>query len=390
MPDPILPTHLPRWADPAIPEASLDAQGASRRSFLRGVGMAAGLALASTVLPLAAPAAAASARRGDPELAWLVGDHHVHSRYSHDAKYDFDQLARKGAEYGLDWMAFTEHSNHGNAAKGAAAEHAEIMAARARNPRQLIFQGLEWYIPAAEHGTVLVAPGRNEVELLREFQRRWDGKLNGWAADLPENEARAVAALQWLGEQRAASFVDDVLVLANHPSRLGIDSPHEIRAWRDAADGICVGMEGAPGASRSPPAPTTTARSGTRGATATCPPARASTPSAGSRARPTPAFRSPAATSGRASSAGRTSASRATGTSRSWMPCVAGASGSITATSWTRSTSASSPRATADPGSRWAGASPPRGASGSSSASPSAPPAGRTRRASCRSSGTST
>ncbi|MEU4497710.1 hypothetical protein AB0F96_30830 [Streptomyces sp. NPDC023998] len=41
---------------------------------------------------------------------------------------------------------------------------------------------------------------------------------------------------------------DDVLVLANHPLRLGIDSPHEMRAWRDAAPGIMIGMEGAPGA----------------------------------------------------------------------------------------------------------------------------------------------
>lgn len=253
MPTPFHATDLPRWADPSVPASSLDQQGASRRAFLR-LGMVGGLTLAA-----GAHAGAASATglpgpdrphpgRPDPQLAWLVGDHHVHSRYSHDAKYDFDQLARKGARFGLDWMVFTEHSNHGHAEKGAAAEHAEIMAARARNPRQLIFQGLEWYIPAAEHGTVFAAPGPHEVELLREFERRWDGKLNGWADDLPENEARAVEALRWLAARKAERYVDDVLVLANHPSRLGIDSPHEIRAWRDAARGICIGMEGAPGA----------------------------------------------------------------------------------------------------------------------------------------------
>ncbi len=37
-------------------------------------------------------------------------------------------------------------------------------------------------------------------------------------------------------------------MLANHPSRLGIDSPHEMRAWRDADPHIMIGMEGAPGA----------------------------------------------------------------------------------------------------------------------------------------------
>ena len=247
MPAPFRATHLPRWADPSIPSSSLDAQGASRRTFL-GLGMAGGLALAVGAHAAPGAAAATSAAPTDPALAWLVGDHHVHTRYSHDAKYDFDQLARKGAEFGLDWMVFTEHSNHGHADKGAAAEHAEIVAARERNPRQLIFQGLEWYIPAAEHGTVMVAPGPHEVDLLREFEQQWDGKLNGWSADLPENEARAVAALRWLAARKSERYVDDVLVLANHPSRLGIDSPHELRAWRDAAAGICIGMEGAPGA----------------------------------------------------------------------------------------------------------------------------------------------
>ena len=248
MPAPFRATDLPRWADPSVPASSLDSQGASRRTFLR-LGMVGGLTLAAgTHAGTASATGRPAPGRPDPQLAWLVGDHHVHSRYSHDAKYDFDQLARKGARFGLDWMVFTEHSNHGHAEKGAAAEHAEIIAARARNPRQLIFQGLEWYIPAAEHGTVFAAPGPHEVELLREFERRWDGKLNGWADDLPENEARAVEALRWLAARKAERYVDDVLVLANHPSRLGIDSPGEIRAWRDAATGICIGMEGAPGA----------------------------------------------------------------------------------------------------------------------------------------------
>jgi hypothetical protein len=51
--------------------------------------------------------------------------------------------------------------------------------------------------------------------------------------------------LQWLAEQKKRGYVDDVLVVANHPLRLGIDAPHELRAWRDT--GVCVGMEGAPG-----------------------------------------------------------------------------------------------------------------------------------------------
>ncbi|WP_030615279.1 PHP domain-containing protein [Streptomyces fulvoviolaceus] len=247
--------QLPVWADPSVSPAELDAQGVSRRQLMRRAGLfGAAFALGSA----AAPAFAATENTGfggdDPRLAYLVGDHHVHSVYSHDAKYTFSQQAQAAAKYGLDWMVFNEHSNFGHAYYGAAMEHKEILKARAENPRQLIFQGLEWYIPAAEHCTVFAAPGPHEVDLLTQFELAYDGKLLGYtegsagATDTARNEAHAVKAIQWLAEQRRTGYVDDVLVLANHPLRLGIDSPHEMRGWRDAAPEIMIGMEGAPGA----------------------------------------------------------------------------------------------------------------------------------------------
>ncbi|MFF4895114.1 histidinol-phosphatase [Streptomyces sp. NPDC001068] len=246
--------QLPVWADPAVSPADLDAQGVSRRGLLRRAGLfGAAFALGSA----AAPAAAAGGRGPggeDPRLAYLVGDHHVHSVYSHDAKYTFSQQASAAARFGLDWMVFNEHANFGHASYGAQLEHAEILKARRENPRQLIFQGLEWYIPAAEHCTVFAAPGRHETDLLTRFELAYDGKLLGYDkggvadTDTARNEAHAVKAIKWLAEQRRSGYVDDVLVLANHPLRLGIDSPHEIRNWRDAAPEIMIGMEGAPGA----------------------------------------------------------------------------------------------------------------------------------------------
>ncbi|MFJ8591393.1 PHP domain-containing protein [Streptomyces sp. NPDC093598] len=246
--------RLPDWADPSVSPTALDPQGVSRRGLLRRAGLfGAAFALGSA----ATPALAAGDRRPggeDPRLAYLVGDHHVHSVYSHDAKYTFSQLAAAGAKYGLDWMVFTEHSTFGHADFGAALEHKEILRARAENPRQLIFQGLEWYIPAAEHCTVFTTPGRHEVDLLTRFERAYDGKLLAYDrggpgdADTARNEAHAVKAIKWLAQQRRSGYVDDVLVLANHPMRLGIDSPHEMRNWRDAAPEIMIGMEGAPGA----------------------------------------------------------------------------------------------------------------------------------------------
>ncbi|ANP50696.1 hypothetical protein J2Z21_004458 [Streptomyces griseochromogenes] len=246
--------QLPVWADPAVAPAGLDAQGVSRRRLLRRAGL---FGVAFALGGAATPAVAATGRGfdgDDPCLAYLVGDHHVHSVYSHDAKYTFSQQARAAAGYGLDWMVFNEHSNFGHARYGAHLEHQEILKARAENPRQLIFQGLEWYIPAAEHCTVFAAPGPHEVDLLTRFELAYDGKLLGYDkggaadADTARNEAHAVKAVQWLAEQRRTGYVDDVLVLANHPLRLGIDSPHEMRNWRDAAPEIMIGMEGAPGA----------------------------------------------------------------------------------------------------------------------------------------------
>ncbi|MER6122451.1 PHP domain-containing protein [Streptomyces sp. NPDC001795] len=245
--------QLPAWADPSVSPAALDAQGLSRRGLLRSAGLF-GAAFAAG--SLTTPAVADDRRFGgdDPRLAYLVGDHHVHSVYSHDAKYTFSQIATAAAKYGLDWMVFNEHSNFGHARYGAEMEHQEILKARAENPRQLIFQGLEWYIPAAEHCTIFAAPGPNEVDLLTQFELAYDGKLLGYTDGAPgnantaRNEAHAVKAIQWLAEQRRTGYVEDVLVLANHPLRLGIDSPHEMRNWRDAAPEIMIGMEGAPGA----------------------------------------------------------------------------------------------------------------------------------------------
>ena len=165
----------------------------------------------------------------DAELTWLVVDHHVHSIYSHDAKYTMDMILDRAQQFGVDAIAYTEHANLGRAHQGGVWEaNREVRRAR-ENRDMLVFQGLEWYIPAAEHGTVLVAPGPNEARLLRTFELLYDGKLNGWEKPIPgsaqvaEWEGYANEAIAWLGERKAAGFIDDVLVLANHPSRLGMN-----------------------------------------------------------------------------------------------------------------------------------------------------------------------
>ncbi len=253
----------PLWADPAVPDTELDPRALSRRELLRNAGLLGAGAAAMGVFGTATPAAASPLeadayedyrRRHDQQaLLFLAGDHHIHTQFSSDGLYRVRDHAERAAQYGLDWMVITDHGGTGHAKLAVDGVNPHIRDARSANPRMLLFQGVEWNIPAAEHGTVFVAPGPNEVSVLKEFESTFDGAVTGTTDGTPgapntaRNEALALAGLKFLATQRASGAVADALMFANHPARKGIDSPHEIRAWRDAAPDIAVGFEGAPG-----------------------------------------------------------------------------------------------------------------------------------------------
>ncbi|MFJ3441486.1 PHP domain-containing protein [Streptomyces sp. NPDC086081] len=240
---------LPAAFDTSVPDEALTPEQASRRSLLRRAGLlGAGLA-AGSVLAQAAPAAASGGRRRDGFL-WLAGDHHIHTQYSSDGKYRVVDQVRQGARHGMDWLVITDHGSATHARIGVEKVNPDIKAARAAHRDTLVFQGLEWNIPAAEHGTVFVHPGKNEVAVLKQFETDYDGSVKNASDSTPANEALAVAGLSFLADQVRRRKVKDALMLANHPARRGVDSPHEIRAWRDAGGPgrqIAVGFEGAPG-----------------------------------------------------------------------------------------------------------------------------------------------
>ncbi|MFH8902303.1 PHP domain-containing protein [Streptomyces coeruleorubidus] len=246
---------LPPAFDTSVPDEALTPEQRSRRSLLRRAGLlGAGLAAGSVLAP-GAPAAASSAaasstgRRRDGFL-WLAGDHHIHTQYSNDGKYRVVDQVRQGARHGMDWLVITDHGNATHARIGVEKVNPDIREARDAHEDTLVFQGLEWNIPAAEHGTVFVHPGRNEVAVLKQFETDYDGSVKGASDSTPANEALAVAGLNFLADQVRRRKVKDALMLANHPARRGVDSPHEIRAWRDATGTrrrIAVGFEGAPG-----------------------------------------------------------------------------------------------------------------------------------------------
>ncbi|MEU8750190.1 PHP domain-containing protein [Streptomyces chartreusis] len=249
---------LPAAFDPAVPDEALTPEQQSRRTLLRRAGLlGAGLAAASVVAPAAAAAAPASAASAAPASAgrrssgflWLSGDHHIHTQYSSDGKYRVVDQVRQGAKHGMDWLVITDHGSTTHAKIGVDKVNPDIKAARAAYEDTLVFQGLEWNIPGAEHGTVFVHPGNNEVSVLKQFETDYDGSVKNASDSTPANEALAVAGLNFLAEQVRRRKVKDALMLANHPARRGVDSPHEIRNWRDAGRGrqIAIGFEGAPG-----------------------------------------------------------------------------------------------------------------------------------------------
>ncbi|GGO68345.1 PHP domain-containing protein [Nocardioides deserti] len=242
-------------ADTSVPDSDLSPAELSRRGLLRAAGITgaavAGIAGMRGVTPAMAEPGATPARGGRPGSGaprhWLAGDHHIHTQYSSDGQYRVIDQAQHAAAYGLDWLVITDHGGATHARIGVDLVNPDIRAAREELPDTLIFQGLEWNIPAAEHGTVFVAPGPHEVEVLKQFENAYDGSVKGASGNSPANEALAVAGVQWLGQQVDRKRVADALFLANHPARNGIDSPHEIRAWRDADPRIAIGFEGAPG-----------------------------------------------------------------------------------------------------------------------------------------------
>ncbi|HTF10724.1 MAG TPA: PHP domain-containing protein [Asanoa sp.] len=250
-------SDLPAALDLSTPDDELRPDDRSRRAFLRragllGAGVAAAGALAGAGVGVGAEPAAAHGKDDDHDdkagnLKWLAGDHHIHTHYSSDAMYRVIDQVQHGRAYGLDWMVITDHGSEAHAKIGVDKVNPEILAAREALKDTLVFQGLEWNIPAAEHGTVFVHPGKNELSVLKQFENDFDSSVKAAGDNTPANEALAISGLNFLADAVKRGKVEQALFLANHPARNGIDSPHEIRGWRDAAPGIAIGMEGAPG-----------------------------------------------------------------------------------------------------------------------------------------------
>jgi len=243
------------WDDTDRPADDLTV---SRRGLMAALGAT---AAAASLAPLGAAPAGATTRveahmrtvnPWKPYRYHLSGDHHIHTQYSRDAMHTVAKQVSKGAEYGLDWMVITDHGGTAHQKYSVDLITSDIKAARRLYRNTAIFQGLEWNIPGAEHGTVILPPHSQTPSVLKQFELLFDGTVLADAkkitnANGSDGEPYAVAGLKWLADQVSTGVVPMALMFANHPTRKGLDSPAEVRGWRDAAPGIAMGWEGAPG-----------------------------------------------------------------------------------------------------------------------------------------------
>jgi histidinol phosphatase-like PHP family hydrolase len=175
---------------------------------------------------------------------WLKADTHIHSSFS-DGAHSINEIAANAIKYGFDVIAITDHSDRN--LQGASLEYERhISIARRTFPNLIILSGIEWNIPpydGDQHVSVLISPGPNEFDILREFKKKFD--------DHQREEHRAelaIQALEWL-KKISTQYDSNAVLILNHPSRelsQTDDIQEMFQAWRKEND-LIVGLEGAPG-----------------------------------------------------------------------------------------------------------------------------------------------
>ena len=199
---------------------------------------------------------------------WLAGDHHVHSRFSAqytpdpatpevapppqlggDGNHTIVQNATMARRYGLAWMVSTDHGGPLHSAVNADQAYPELLQARAEVSDLILFYGMEFDTPGAEHSSLIIPQFAGEREALRHIESRY-GRREPWPAD----PAREQPSFMLDALRDMSTMSPRPIVITNHPSRsasglreYGQVTPSQLRDWADTAPGVAIGMEGAPG-----------------------------------------------------------------------------------------------------------------------------------------------
>lgn len=173
---------------------------------------------------------------------WLAGDHHIHTKYSPDGQYEIESQIAKARHFGLGWCVITDHGGPMHDKVALAKAYPELVAARKKHAGMQIFQGMEWNVPAAEHGSVILPPTADEAQRITEFEALYDERNISRPGTPADTEAAAVEGVKYL-----QNLNPKPLFIANHPARRGRNSPMEMRSWGDAGPDVMRGFEAAPG-----------------------------------------------------------------------------------------------------------------------------------------------
>jgi hypothetical protein len=208
---------------------------------------------------------------------WLAGDFHNHT-YLTDGSNVPDQVFAHAFQFGLDWIANSEHGGAFSRNSEAQSWPADTvflgspppekmwrwqsiwqysfpLVAKARTtwPDKLIVQGYEWNVPGHDHASVaIVGPAEESGLAIASHEYLFDDQDSGTTADnylgtsgklVENNHAKAVAGVRWLDQH----YSQNSYFLINHPSRWQNYSIGAIRDLHDAAPNVAFGFEGMPG-----------------------------------------------------------------------------------------------------------------------------------------------
>ena len=199
---------------------------------------------------------------------WLAGDHHVHSHYSvkwshkggkrpdvppvpriaGDAIYSIETNAQKARQFGLDWMVNTDHGGPNHSKLNLERAYPDLVKARRTVDDLILFYGMEFDTPGAEHSSLIIPHTHDEAQHLYELESKFANEDAYPPDPARKTEARMLEALAHMRTHHTPP-----LLIANHPARSMKDgaytkyTPAELRNWHTTAPTVAVGMESAPG-----------------------------------------------------------------------------------------------------------------------------------------------
>jgi hypothetical protein len=217
------------------------------------------ITLAVVAVLTVAAIAAGSAIAIDQGGKWEAGDMHTHTFLTDGSNTQLQVVQKAFNEYGLDWMANSEHGGSyardpfGNAIASQPRwwslmnySYPIIRDLRPMFPDQTLIQGLEWNVPKGEHASIGIVS--NEPSAVAEFEARFDKSdtstsFPGLVSKDSTTHAGAVNAVAWL----QANYADSSYFVLNHPSRALAYTPGDVRDFLTAGPNVTAGFEGLPG-----------------------------------------------------------------------------------------------------------------------------------------------